>query len=196
MSARCEVCRGEQLIRVPLYRQSVVTFDFDPAAVSQESFRTYPCPECAPGASVERVKVIEAHALIRVEQRLIEDADFMRNRREHIAHMLVGELLRANLIEFRHRKENPKSVGYARDPEWELMATVAVISIKDRKSMEDRVAEHQAAFAVEVVAEATKEIDAFGQTYGWQHIDKNRARAAMTRALLTVEQRRQTRKVA
>lgn len=183
---QCRVCLGSRIIRLPLYA-AAASVDLDGAKLAPgETHRTYPCPECAPGASIERVKTFEVSAIERVDVRLQRDKNYNLHVRRSTANRLVDQMLDGGVIDYFTRP----AVDHHGLPVCALVAKVAVISIADRKSIEARIAEHQEAVAAEVVEEAIKGINVWGSAHGQITIDKDQARSSVRHALRVVLERR------
>src|SRR5258708_6332965 len=83
----CEICRGSRVSRLPIYRPvSALAFDASAAVSIEQSWRDYPCPECGDQVDMNRVAVLDAHAMI---DSRIDDPEFQQHAKRTAAHMLV-----------------------------------------------------------------------------------------------------------
>jgi hypothetical protein len=164
----CVICQGCRTVRLPvchpLSARADLAAELDQAPEPRESSRSYPCPECSPAADV--VEVAQARA----EYPQVEFARASDHLRSSIAHSLADHLLRHGLIEF---CDFPSVSGDSTMRE--MRGKVGVVSIKHRRSIEERIAEHQEDVARDVVLTACADIRNWGSAYGIPMIGKDMA---------------------
>lgn len=177
----CQVCRGARKIRVPLYRPVTVSFAATAEKI-EESSREYPCPECAPLAAVDKVRVLECH--FQADTRYEGEQGY----REHIVrngmHMLVGEIEKAGLVRMQQTPADSRELkrGYR--------LSVGVVS---PNVVSDLDAQRQAAedtFARLVVEIAAYQIDNWGSHYGHSDILKRDAKQMVSEAFRMAKDQR------
>lgn len=174
MDDRCQVCRGEQKIRLPLYRPVVASFEATAVKID-ETYRTYPCPECSPKVATDKIRVLEHH--FQADTRF----EGQEGYREHLVRS--GVVAIANQIErggFMRIQSAPADRAEMRRG---YRITVGVASIADVSNLDaDRFA-HEDAYADLVVKIAAAEIQNWGSYYGHSEILKRDATRLLGDAL-------------
>ncbi len=177
MSARCEVCRGRQVITLPLYKPVEANWSADTPMAPEANVKEFPCPECSPRAKVEHVRFVEYHTLFDIDDRLPPEA--MASQKRHAVTILAQGLLDHGYVEFRDdplsRVELSRYEAMGR-PTKRVLATVRVISKAAGQNLDGRVIEHGNRVAEKVAQEAKAEIDNWGSEYGHSDILKRDAR--------------------
>lgn len=173
----CEVCRGRKTIRLPLYRPaSVVPFDATPRAIaSDDTYRDYPCPECAPTVQADKVQVIECY--VEADTRYEGAEGYRRHIVGNAARQIAEEIERAGLM----RIQSVPLRG--RDDINTYRMTVGVVPPKVVAEKDKQQLAASIAFAQEVINLAAKEINNWGSYYEQTYIDKARAAIFMGEAL-------------
>ena len=156
MRESCPICRGSKTIRLPVYREMSVSFadySIDASAVS-ESYRTYPCPECADRLDDSKVMILQGRASGRTEY--FTDAGFVRHIQKNIAYGLAQEFLENGLIAFSEPKALHDSDPWFGDTE--VTGTLGAVSMATVATMEQRIAERQFEMAEKLASAAAEKI--------------------------------------
>lgn len=154
----------------------------------QESSKSYPCPECAPTAPVDRIDIVDFHA--RVSHReLINSPKFVQHMHRRIADDAACMMLEKGFFRFVTRKADP-TANYAGT----ITGTIGVISPTHVATIEQRQREHQEKIANEITTEAIAQIGNWGSHFGHSEILKRDARTLINDALRTVLARYPTEK--
>jgi hypothetical protein len=182
--APCEVCRDRQTIRLPLHKMAVAaSFYADaPPEIAGPSHRDYPCPECAPLAPKEKVRVVECH--FQADTRHEADPRYREHLVKNAARAIGDAIEEMGLMRLQSATADSHELtrGYR--------VTVGVVA---PKVIADLDAERQAAeqkFATSVVEIAIKDIDNWGSYYGNTRIDKDRAADFLREALKKADRKR------
>lgn len=187
MSDRCVICCGARVVRLPTYQTtpSVGSVEPDDSVIADAS-RTYPCPECSPTAPIERVQFLERHVSFRIFDGM--PPDYLEAVKRSAVSHLADSLWQSGALSF---ADGPSRLPRPDHPNVrEQQVSVAVISPAMRKTIEDRIEEHQEALAQEVVNEAKAEIDNWNSYYGGHMIQKIDANRLIGDALRSVLVRR------
>jgi len=169
----CEICRGSRVVRLPVYHK-VSAEPFDMPAVSEESSRQYPCPECGDQVKLDRVAVLDVHTIM---DSRISSEDYIQRGKETAAFRLVDHLLRGNFITFEQGPHDAKELSFP------IIASLGVFSKGQVATLEQRIAERQDQVAKAVAQEAKEQISIWGSYYGHAGILKRDARAQIDSAL-------------
>lgn len=186
MAKRCEVCRGQRYIRLPIYRETAILSDPFEAPISCEaSYKQYPCPECSISAPVERVHLIEAHVRVVLHKGM--PVYGIEHAKRTAAYMLIDQLERSGAILFRRGTETAEDRAY--EVAAPLIATLAVASTADAVRIEDRIKADREPYARAIVEEACAQIDNWGSDYSFTIMEKSDARTSVYAALDIVQKR-------
>lgn len=174
----CDVCGGRGKIRVPVYpRHTVAEFNPRDDFASTQSSREYPCPECSEIVPVEHVGAASEEVFV---ASYVNEPGFMEHVKNSLGHQIVDFLLRHNYVEFERSPTDERQMRF------QMRATVGVVSKKRLATIQERVEQHQEALAREVMAEAKRQIDNWGSTYGHTSLHKSQARDSVDGALAAV----------
>jgi len=182
-NSRCEICRGQGQIRLPIYRSVSVYTPSDElvAPTAQEAYKIYPCPECAETIPVERLGIIDYHSEVGPQDpRLACDQEYMRYACDNAAHHLFDEIIKGGFIQYERGPTDDRRMSFP------LRATMGVASLKTVATFKERVRQHQEMIAREVMVEAADQISNWGSYYGHADILKSQARDCIQAALTTV----------
>lgn len=182
MAERCLVCRGDRVVRLRLYRHvSPVKFTADLQPTMEETSRQYPCPECAPTTSEDRVALLKVKGVVAIRT---HDRQFDEHVRKSLAHDLVDAILRAGHITF--TKEEPDECTMTET----MHATLGIVSAATVASMEERIAERQMEVAAKLAGAAADEIRVWGRDYSGDNgnISKGQAVDAVARAFRAIQE--------
>lgn len=128
----CKICRGEGMVRLPVYDPVYVSYDGNTKPPDiPKGWRDYPCPECADYAPYDRFYV--CHKTDSYDVR-IDDEKYRAAVREDLAHRLVHHLLERNLIKFDDGRSTIKGTR-------SLTGTICVVSPKTVATMDGRIRE-------------------------------------------------------
>ena len=170
--ARCVICRGARVIRLPVYR-SVQAWTVEAAHDSisiDDASRIFPCPECAEEVPMEKVAIVEVHSRVSVLHavRYAGHPGFMEDVKETAAAMLVDELRKSGFISFQRGPDE-------RDDTFAMIATIGVVSPNTVTKLEERIAARQNDVARDVVEKTIAEVMNWGSHYtgGEGHISKS-----------------------
>lgn len=179
MNRDCEICRGNGIIRFPLYkRKSFVSPDMSNAMSVDACYRDYPCPECAGIASENRVFIIEQK--VRIDERYI--GAIRHHEMMNLAHHAIEQMIEKGLISF-----TEKRVPY--DMTVEMTATIGVVSKTFVASIRDRAKGIQFEIANRVVKAAQQRIYYWGSSHirNVRRLSKDTAANLISSALREVE---------
>lgn len=181
MSQQCLVCRGEKKILVPLYRPVSVSFE-DTAEKIEESYRSYPCPECAPLAAVDKVRVLNCH--FQADTRYEGDQGYREHIIGHGVNLLAHEIEKAGLVRIQHTPANSRELkrGYR--------LSVGVVSPNIVADLDAQRQSAEDAFAELVVQIAAYQIDNWGSHYGHSDILKRDAKQMVADAFRMAKDQR------
>jgi hypothetical protein len=178
----CEICRGNGLVRLPIYRRLMAcTIDAAPEPV--ESSRDYPCPECGDAITIGQVGALREESLV---ASYINEPGFIDHVREGLAHLLAAQLLKDGYIKFRRGPNDDQRMRF------QMVAMVGVVHPSKLDTLEQRIAERQDVVAREVADEAAHQIDNWGSHYGRADILKRDAGRMIRDALQIVMKRRKS----
>jgi hypothetical protein len=182
MSERCLVCRGERKIRLPLYRPVTLRFDPEAAIAVDESYREYPCPECAPTVPPERIRVLEAN--FQADTRYEGEPGY----RKHLIRTGVNAI--ARLIEdggfIRFQEGKPDRVELKRG----YRMTVGVVAPKVTAGIDAQNVQKQDAFAQDFLTIAADKIENWGSHYGHSEFLMQDEKRLLDAALSIAKRRR------
>jgi len=166
MRKRCPVCEGRKYIRLPLRQELVAAMPVEELiAPVQNTYRDYPCPECAPTVNVDRVRVVECHSRVIAEYE--NDPEFMESINEELAISIGKEMAEAGYMRF--RKEPAEHDDMTRI----YQATVGVVGPEVVDYLEKEHRRREDAFADKVAKRIKYEIDNWGSYYANPTINKN-----------------------
>lgn len=178
----CDVCRGSQKIRLPVWPSlSATAIRHEDSAIVTVSHREYPCPECADVTRLERVQAAREETFA---ASYIKAEGFIEHVKDGLAHQLAGYLLRNGFIRFERGPEDEQEMRFA------MRATVGVVRPNQLDNLEERIAERQTEVAQEVVAEAERQINNWGSYYGHRDISKDQAAREVREAFGAVLKKR------
>lgn len=178
---QCQVCRGARKIRVPLYKPVSVSMDTSPANL-EETSRDYPCPECAPLVTVDKVRVLECH--FQADTRYEGEQGYREYVVSHGVTVLAHEIKKAGLVRMQQTPANSREMkrGYRLSVGVVSPNVVADLDVK-REAAED-------AFAKLVVEIAAYQIDNWGSHYGHSEILKRDAKQMVADAFRAAKDQR------
>jgi hypothetical protein len=178
---QCEVCRGARVIRLPLYREATVSFEVTAAKI-EESYRDFPCPECAPLAAIDKVRVVECH--FQADTRYEGEEGYRKYIVGHGAQVLAREIEKAGLIRMQHTPADSRELkrGYR--------LSVGVVSPKVVADLDAQREAAEDAFAGLVVEIAGYQIGNCGSRYGRSDISKRDAKHMVSEALKNAKDQR------
>lgn len=176
----CEICRGSGQIIVPIYPKiSMHSANFADSKMSiQPSSKSYPCPECAPTAPMDRIAIVDFHGMI--DTGYEKEPGFMDHARDSVAHRALAAVMKRGFIQF--RTEPPDKFNLTT----KLIGTMAMVAPAHVATMQQRIREHQGQIAAEVVKEAFAQIDNWGSYFGHSDISKKDANQMIADALIIV----------
>ena len=155
MAARydCEVCCGAGLVRLALHR-AVRAAPFDAAIepTVEQSWRDYPCPECADMIPLARVATVEFHSLLDTR---IHDPEFTKHARRRAVQGMLAGIFNKGFVTFEMGKPNTYQMTRP------MIATLGVVSPTKIASIEERVAQRQNLVAQAVLDRAARRIRAW-----------------------------------
>lgn len=181
MSERCQVCRGERKVRLPLYRPVTVSMDAT-ALKMAETYREYPCPECAPPAAVDKVRVLECH--FQADTRYEGQQGYREHIIGHGVTVLAHEIEKAGLVRIQHAPADSREMkrGYRLSVGVVSPNVVADLDAQ-REAAEDKFAE----LAINLAA---AEIQNWGSYYGHPEILKRDATRMLSDGLRLAKETR------
>jgi hypothetical protein len=182
----CKVCGGRGLVTLAVRPDSAVMMDPAESAFPSGHHENFPCPACSPQAPAEKVRLLEARAVIGVRPEHV-GSHLNSHRCESLARQLASFFLYHDMITF---SEKPALDDRVYGPAIELTAVLGVIDKKQVATMKERIEEHQHGFACEVAAEAREQIRNWGSDYGWDSIKKDDACRFISEAVGTTLKRR------
>jgi len=156
MKQPCEICRGARFVHLPIHRQMRVCDGPLISPTVDATSRTYPCPECADYAPMERMRVLEFRSSL---DSRVDDPRYFEATRRSTAHGLIEGLLQHNLVRFEEGNEDMDRLMIP------MRATVGVVSPTVVATLEERVEQRGKAIAREVVEMANKSLSAWGPPY-------------------------------
>ncbi|MEK1908157.1 MAG: hypothetical protein AAAB13_20485 [Pseudomonas sp.] len=156
MSNECVICRGDRFVRLPVYHPISARYDAS-AAISmkaEESYRTYPCPQCnEKTAAEERVDIVYA-----TEE--FKRAPVPAGAKQDVAHSLsraiADHLLRKGLIEISEEKRGDDTL---------FIAKCAVVNPRVATRIERRAVDMMKKFLGNVADRAAEHIAVWGSHY-------------------------------
>lgn len=179
MTHRCLVCRGSQIVRLPLFHDvSFADFNVSSVSDSVESSRNYPCPECKGDAApfVRIQAVTEMRDVISEAMPTINDAV-----RGGIARAIADRLLRDGLIAF--------EIGVPSYQSTPVRGTLHAVAPRNVATMQSRVEERQMHVAGLVVEEAQRQVQNWGSDFNWTSLTKDDAGRLIRESLSLVQKR-------
>jgi DNA-binding MarR family transcriptional regulator len=147
---------------------------------NDDTYREYPCPECAQYVPTERVVIITSEVF--VDSRVPED--YHHVVMDGLAHRMVDRLLQDGFI---HREIGDIDNNKLGRP---VRATLGVVSRAAVARMEERIAARQMEVAREVVQETIRQIQNWGSYYGHSHLSGEQAIDSAESAFKAVEAKR------
>lgn len=150
----CDVCGGRRVITLPVVRRiplaPMAKFEASATTVSR---RQFPCPECGPQVSENRVKIMEFGATIAAQALGYfgqggVPAEFVAMAQRDAARTIHEAMLQQGLFSF---ERGPYDRNDMTEPHYARIGVVAPAVVA---SMEERIAERQEELAREVVKEA------------------------------------------
>jgi hypothetical protein len=183
---RCQVCRGRRTIRLGLHRPVTLA---GAAALPSElvvSSREYPCPECAPLATLDQVRVLECH--FQVDTRYEEEQGYREHMVSHGIHMLAREMEKAGLVRMQTAPVPDSDSVYDLSRGYRL--SVGIVSPKVARDLDVRREEAEERFARLVLAIAMRQIDNWGSYYRRGDISKRDAIRLVSEALDAAKRQR------
>lgn len=183
----CDICRDSGVVRLPTYRPVAPETSPDIPNID-ESSRTYPCPQCAPNISSDRLKIITASGIVRYPDEGEQAKDYAR---EAIANIIAHHLLREDMIRFETKNT---SASFPFGPGYSIIGTVGVVAPATVATFEQRVAESGKRLAAEVAQEAIAQIDNWesASRYHDHRIYKSDASRFIMEALRTVTNKKES----
>lgn len=182
---KCEICRGLQIIRLPVHRNLHVFSDFtgNELSASTPTSRTFPCPECSETVAHDRIAIVQHHSI--VDTRYGSDPRFIEYVREEAATTLAHSILASNFIQF---ERGPDDILQMTFP---TRATVGVVSPRHVATIEGRIIERQMEIAQEVVRATIAGITNWNSQYSGPEgsISKDQATRQVREALEIVTRR-------
>lgn len=184
----CRVCGGRRLITLCVMPIMSVTHEgLESPSAHHKDFL---CPGCAPQAPAEKVDLIKFEGQYTQHHR-DQHPDYLDYEKRKMAVMMGRHLLEKDLISFTEEK-NEKDLEFGFSPRLILRGVVGVVSKEQVATMQERIEQHQHAFACEVAAEAIAQIENWGSYFGHSHVSKDMARQTINDAVSTVLDRRNT----
>jgi hypothetical protein len=96
----CNICRGEQRIRLPVYEDLPVMSSYDPLDFQRprdcESWREFPCPACCVMVPSSRICVVQEVQ----ERQLNSDPGFIEHVQRCLVSALASSLFKRGLVKF------------------------------------------------------------------------------------------------
>lgn len=179
--ADCIVCRGQKIIRLPLFHPLEVSAVDVPAIDTVPSHRDYPCPECKElSAPYSRLWVASSHS--EVPAYLRDRVGIVESFRNGLAAALGGELHRKGMISFRESAPDHRGIII-------VQATVGVVAPDHVADLETRVASRQFEVAEALIGETAAQIANWGSSYGSKSVPKDAARSWLREAFEKVKAR-------
>lgn len=154
----CVICLGERRIRLPIRRRARTSYaDIIMGATTiEESYRTYPCPECDKQAAEERIHFLYAEEVLRDGVGRYSGHDVDSHVALSLASASARKLLEDGLIEI--RKEN-------RGGDIVYRSRLGVVSPRMVATMERRIFEKMRMFLDTVRSKAAAAISIWGSHY-------------------------------
>lgn len=181
---RCDICRGDRYIRLPVYRPVSAIRVAAVPEIAESSIRTFPCPQCAPTVPEDRIATLQHGSEYPAQYE--EHEDFLPHVKRSTAHALVEGMLRSGFIKFETIKGDPKD-PFAKS---RIRATLAAAHPTHLISMDARISERQKEIASEAASIAAAEIQNWGSYYGRQTIEKDLAIQAIKDSIKSAIERR------
>jgi hypothetical protein len=186
MTDRCPVCRGSKIIRLPLYSEARA--DFPQIAVQVEiNARTYPCPECAPTTTKDRIAIVQVGAQACARYRGGDRGDsYTAHLRHMLAHRIADEMLSGNMIVCEEGEPVPV---FETIP---LRATIGIVSPAHVATMQERIEQGSWPIVQQVADRAKALIRNWGSAtlYGKDEIAKGDAYRQIDDAMREIEKER------
>lgn len=183
----CGICRGSQVIRLPIHPRMAV--------LSQPSFETvsdvqtskeFPCPECSPQTTTDKVDILESYCQVSMFHYEADSETYMRQVKDEAAHGLLHHLLKSGHIRFEMMPGRDSMTG-------NLRATLGTVSKSHVASIEERARKNQEAMALEVIEDATPHIQNWNsKTADGTWIRKVNVFDELTMAVQRVTEKRKT----
>jgi hypothetical protein len=145
MNPRCDICRGEGVIRLPRWPREIVgtaepKHAFDAPRLSP-SISVFPCPECADIVQADQVRRVAVGAMFGLTYDCHGNEVEIEGMRDHakktVAHMLASELLNADLISFEVRDDPANK--YKLRPQRQLIGRLFVVTRKAQDSFQHQM---------------------------------------------------------
>lgn len=147
----CDVCGGRRVITLPVVRRiSLAPMAKFEASATTVSHRNFPCPECGPQVSENRVKIMEFGATIAAQALGYfgqggVPAEFVAMAQRDAARTIHEAMLQQGLFSF---ERGPYDRNDMTEPHYARIGVVAPAVVA---SMEERIAQRQEELAREVV---------------------------------------------
>lgn len=176
----CDICGGSGEIRVPVRpKLRVVDGPNLTADVALPAlWRSYACPECSDTVALRNLGVLYECAHVDERYQIPED-----RIKEQLAHEMVANILRHDLIEFR------RGAPIRAQMEWAMTGTLLIAPRKTASNFEDYAKDRATAITRQVVDVAGHEINNWGSYFGHSEILKQDAIRLMGSAMRDVFKR-------
>jgi hypothetical protein len=187
MRETCEVCRGEQLIRLPVHRKlSVMDADpFLPPSAPPAPYKTYPCPECAKLVDPARVSVVQCESTV---SGLIPAKHMNDVMRQH-GHELVALLVKDKMLNTKIVERKPDDLWPRRPGDVIIRSRVGIVSPADVEKIETRVLKLALHMLRQMATEVQAQINNWGSHYSVTVVSKDEATRLIHTAVGEIERR-------
>jgi len=174
----CEICRGARVIRLPVHRPLSTTFEATAVAEEVEtSVRVFPCPECAPTTSPDRVQIVEHH--FQADTRYEDKEGYRRALVGNACASIAGLMEKSGLIRMQRGPDSDRFGAPVR----QYRATVGIVTPQVVANLDEARERAEESFAQKVIELAQKEIDLWRSHYGDIQILKRDAKRLVGDAL-------------
>lgn len=152
----CVICNGNKFVKLPVYRELTPYSSANVVPMmTEESHRTYPCPECnEQTAAEEKVSILYASETVREFKRMPPDAVDHIHRSMSMA--LADRIRRDGLIEFHSEQRGEETL---------FVAKMAVVNPKAATRIERRAFDMMRKFLGNVAERAAANISMWGSHY-------------------------------
>lgn len=154
----CVICQGNKFVRLPVYHRASTRYMDSAIPLSiaaEETYRTYPCPECnEKTAAEEKVSII--YATETVATRGDEPADLQGVVAGSLSRAIADKLLADEMIEIRKERRGDDLL---------FVAKVGIVAPKTFQRIESRALEKMTEFLRGVTVEAARNISVWGSSY-------------------------------
>lgn len=158
MKHDCDICRGNGVIKLPVYRPASVHYEALPMPMAmEESSRTYACPECSRKVPEHKVMIVGAQTSVASWDVEKYRGQVMQAVQGNLANMLAHQMMKDGLIEFSEREGSMDNVHFR--------ATVGVVSKASVATIEQRATEKMVGFLDGVLEAAAESISVWGRAY-------------------------------